>query len=52
MESQKCPMCNAEITAEILEKAIEEENKKKKNKSALGKRNFFGIFSGRSSPNQ
>ena len=29
-ESQKCPMCNSDITIEILEKAIEESNSAKK----------------------
>ena len=26
IDAQKCPMCNSDITVEILEKAIEEEN--------------------------
>lgn len=42
MDGQKCPMCNSDITIQILEKAIEEESSKKKlqNKDS----GFFSIF--------
>ena len=36
MEAQKCPMCNSDITVEILEKAIEESSNAKKNGGILG----------------
>ena len=29
VDNQKCPMCNSDITIEILEKAIEEDEAKK-----------------------
>ena len=37
METQKCPMCNSEITVEILEKAIAESSDAKKG-------GFLGLF--------
>lgn len=39
MEAQKCPMCNSDITVDILEKAIEEEASKKQ----MDKRGIFGV---------
>ena len=39
MEVQKCPMCNSDITVEILEKAIEEES----NAKQVGNRSIFGV---------
>ncbi len=39
MEAQKCPMCNSDITVEILEKAIEEEA----NAKMIAKRGIFGV---------
>ena len=42
MDAQKCPMCNSDITVEILEKAIEEAASRKP-------RGLAGIFS-RDSP--
>ena len=39
-QSQKCPMCNAELTVEIIEKAISEEQQKNKKKNGLSR--LFG----------
>ena len=39
MDAQKCPMCNSDITVEILEKAIEEEA----NAKSMDRRGIFGV---------